>query len=167
MHRQNDWPIITQLRDCNGPRKEKAHAHIVSKPFPPSSSKLLRDVLIGTVEKLMLNPFRAPEPLPILNPSNFVPKNGLPVVKGEYYLEQAVFSVSYKVSTARQLRISTGGNTGRTNLSQRSYSNKLCSTKNAYEYLFHKEGAKTHEDCRFYALQRTTSIRQLIVVCVF
>ena len=24
---------------------------------------------------------RAPEPLPILNPSNFVPKNGFPVVK--------------------------------------------------------------------------------------
>ena len=29
-----------------------------------------------------LDPFRAPEPLPILNPSNFVPKNGFPVVKG-------------------------------------------------------------------------------------
>ena len=27
-------------------------------------------------------PFRAPEPLPILNPSNFVPQNGFPVVKG-------------------------------------------------------------------------------------
>ena len=27
-------------------------------------------------------PFRAPEPLPTLNPSNFVPKNGFPVVKG-------------------------------------------------------------------------------------
>ena len=27
-------------------------------------------------------PFRAPEPLPILNPSDFVPKNGFPVVKG-------------------------------------------------------------------------------------
>ena len=31
---------------------------------------------------LRLNPFRAPEPLPIQNPSNFVPKNGFPVVKG-------------------------------------------------------------------------------------
>ena len=30
----------------------------------------------------MLNPFRTPEPLPILNPSNFVPKNEFPVVKG-------------------------------------------------------------------------------------
>ena len=29
-----------------------------------------------------LNPFRAPKPLPILNPSNYVPKNGFPVVKG-------------------------------------------------------------------------------------
>ena len=29
-----------------------------------------------------LNPFRAPEPLHILNPSIFVPKNGFPVVKG-------------------------------------------------------------------------------------
>ena len=28
------------------------------------------------------NPFRAPEHLPILNPSNVVPKNGFPVVKG-------------------------------------------------------------------------------------
>ena len=26
-------------------------------------------------------PFRVPETLPILNPSNFVPKNGFPVVK--------------------------------------------------------------------------------------
>ena len=31
---------------------------------------------------LGVNPFRGPEPLPILNPSNFVPKNGFPVVKG-------------------------------------------------------------------------------------
>ena len=28
-----------------------------------------------------LSPFRAPEPLLILNPCNFVPKNGFPVVK--------------------------------------------------------------------------------------
>ena len=32
--------------------------------------------------RLWVNPFRAPEPLPILNPSNFVPKNGFPVEKG-------------------------------------------------------------------------------------
>ena len=31
--------------------------------------------------RFWVNPFRAPEPLPILNPSNFVPKNGFPVVK--------------------------------------------------------------------------------------
>ena len=30
----------------------------------------------------IVNPFRAPEPLPILIPSNFVSKNGFPVVKG-------------------------------------------------------------------------------------
>ena len=29
-----------------------------------------------------VNPFRTPEPLPILNTSNLVPKNGFPVVKG-------------------------------------------------------------------------------------
>ena len=29
-----------------------------------------------------LTPFRAPEPLPTLNPRNVVPKNGFPVVKG-------------------------------------------------------------------------------------
>ena len=34
----------------------------------------------------LLNPFGAPEPLPILNPSNFVPKNGFPVVKGLTHL---------------------------------------------------------------------------------
>ena len=31
--------------------------------------------------RFWINPFRAPEPLPILNPSNFVPKNGFRVVK--------------------------------------------------------------------------------------
>ena len=31
---------------------------------------------------IAVDPFRAPEPLPLLNPSNFVPKNGFPVVKG-------------------------------------------------------------------------------------
>ena len=36
----------------------------------------------GTFLAGKINPFRAPEPLPILNPSNFVPKNGFPVVKG-------------------------------------------------------------------------------------
>ena len=30
----------------------------------------------------ILDPFKAPEPLPIQNPSNFVPKNGFPVAKG-------------------------------------------------------------------------------------
>ena len=30
----------------------------------------------------VVNPFRDPEPLPVLNPSYFVPKNGFSVVKG-------------------------------------------------------------------------------------
>ena len=34
----------------------------------------------------LFNPFRAPEPLPILNPSNFVSKNGFPFVKGSRLL---------------------------------------------------------------------------------
>ena len=29
-----------------------------------------------------VNPFGAPKPLPILNPSNFIPNNRFPVVKG-------------------------------------------------------------------------------------
>ena len=32
--------------------------------------------------RLLVNPFRAPKPLPILNPSIFVHKNGFAVVKG-------------------------------------------------------------------------------------
>ena len=41
-----------------------------------------RLMIHATDDKLALNPFRPPEPLHILNPSNFVPKNGFPVVKG-------------------------------------------------------------------------------------
>ena len=36
----------------------------------------------------LVNPFGAPEPLPILNPSNIVPKNGFPVVKGLSMVEK-------------------------------------------------------------------------------
>ena len=43
--------------------------HSREQPTPP--------LILGGV-----NPLRAPQPLPILNPSNFVPKNGFPVVKG-------------------------------------------------------------------------------------
>ena len=45
-----------------------------------SSSMYDMDIMSYGYKKL--NPCRAPEPLPILNPSNFVPKNGFPVVKG-------------------------------------------------------------------------------------
>ena len=40
------------------------------------------DARVSHKIRIAFNPFRAPEPLPILNPSNFVPKNGFPVVKG-------------------------------------------------------------------------------------
>ena len=48
--------------------------------FFDKDEKVQPDILtqvLGT-----LNLFRAPEPLPIPNPSSFVPKNGFPVVKG-------------------------------------------------------------------------------------
>ena len=41
-----------------------------------------------------INPFRAPEPLPILNPRNFVPKNGFPVVKGLRTLAKSFSKIS-------------------------------------------------------------------------
>ena len=52
------------------------------------------------LQQKALNPFRAPEPLPILNPSNFVPKNGFPVVKG---LKRAPpVALVYDTTTAKQ-----------------------------------------------------------------
>ena len=47
----------------------------------------------------VLNPFRAPEPLPILNPSNFVPKYGFPVVKGLNQNRRQVFFFFWLFST--------------------------------------------------------------------
>ena len=46
------------------------------------AKKMKARTVVGRGEKGLLNPFRAPEPLPILNASNFVPQNGFPVVKG-------------------------------------------------------------------------------------
>ena len=54
---------------------------------------------------LPFNPFRAPEPLPILNPSNFVPKNGFPVVKGL----TSIFFVSNQETPALLLKIINNG----------------------------------------------------------
>ena len=48
----------------------------------PSPKQIWSDFRRGICIFRVLNPFRAPEPLPMLNPSNFVPKNGFPVVKG-------------------------------------------------------------------------------------
>ena len=41
----------------------------------------VKEMLGALHRRTTLHPFRAPEPLPILNPSNFVPQNGFPVVK--------------------------------------------------------------------------------------
>ena len=43
---------------------------------------------------------------------------------------------NFKVTTARQLRISKGGTMGRMTLSQRSYSDTPCFAEYAYEYIF-------------------------------
>ena len=45
-----------------------------------------------------LDPFRAPEPLRILNPSNFVPKNGFPAVKGLRHSPQKLILEKTKTS---------------------------------------------------------------------
>ena len=50
-----------------------------SQSWPKSLRPAWQDV--PTYGPIRINPFGAPEPLPILNLSNFVPKNGLPVVK--------------------------------------------------------------------------------------
>ena len=39
---------------------------------------------------IIFNPFRAPNPLRILNTSHFVPKNGFPVVKGLIVVNNAI-----------------------------------------------------------------------------
>ena len=50
---------------------------------PPryTTRKSCRRTKMAYFRRCWVNPFRAPEPLPMLNPSNFVPKNGFPVVK--------------------------------------------------------------------------------------
>ena len=56
----------------------------------------------------LLNPFRAPEPLSILNPSNFVPKKGFPVVKGlnpKSLGEKKIIGHSCFVFTAKEMCI--------------------------------------------------------------
>ena len=55
--------------------------------------------LQGSRWRLWLNPFRAPEPLPILDPSNVVPKNGFPVVKGLIENPEEVWQAEKKERT--------------------------------------------------------------------
>ena len=69
------------------PKKKKMHP--VS--FSPTNMETPISRTVGTSATRLsvrlatswrVNPFRAPKPLPILNPSNVVPQKGFPVVKG-------------------------------------------------------------------------------------
>ena len=71
----------------------------------------------------------------------------------EYFLV-LLFSVNYKVATARQLRICKGGTTGRMKLCQRSFSNMPCSRKMCTS-MYSSKGSQRD------ALQRTISINSL------
>ena len=51
-------------------------SHVISALFPSTGE------VVNSKQRKQLNPLIAPEPLPILNPSNFVPEDGFPVVKG-------------------------------------------------------------------------------------
>ena len=54
----------------------------LNRSFYPTTSVNPKSVLIHYPREILLYLSRAAEPLPILNPSNFVPKNGFPVVEG-------------------------------------------------------------------------------------
>ena len=58
-------------------RKKCEVSHGTTRLSEPETQTLEKKVSSAT-----FNPFRAPEPLPILNPSNVVPENGFLVVKG-------------------------------------------------------------------------------------
>ena len=49
---------------------------------PKNKPRTTKSIVCFRQRPFFLNPFRAPELLPTLNPSTFVPKNGFPVVKG-------------------------------------------------------------------------------------
>ena len=55
------------------------------------------------LKNIIINPFRAPKPLPILNPSNNVPKNGFPIVKGSIVLSSDGWGkIKIKLTEARE-----------------------------------------------------------------
>ena len=58
----------------------KPHIYIYMVVGPGGVRRANLVMILGI--EVTFNPFRAPEPLPILNPSNSVSKNGFPVVKG-------------------------------------------------------------------------------------
>ena len=82
-------PVVAAFPSRRIPRwRDPVQKRSPSPVFAGSRTKYFSCVVArprtkNTVEvPRQLDPFRASEPLPILNPSNFVPKNGFPVVKG-------------------------------------------------------------------------------------
>ena len=65
-------PVTLELRNTPGKKHKQTKGGAVVATVLEKKWK----------RKYGFNPFRAPEALPILNPSNFVPKNGFPVVEG-------------------------------------------------------------------------------------
>ena len=124
--RTNDWPGIIQLQDCNGPGKNKAGVHIASQPFSPSLSKRFFSLPLPSIQKSSITSY--PNGTSANNRGHALEMwVRLKSISREYYLVQQLF-FNYKVTTARQLRISKGGTMGRMNLRQRSYSGKPWST---------------------------------------
>ena len=65
----NDWPIIIQLQDCNGPRKGKDHwkdhAPVASQPFSPSLSNRVFSLFIPSIQMSSINSY--PNGTPVNN----------------------------------------------------------------------------------------------------
>ena len=144
--------------------KNKADVrHIASQPFSPSLSKRFFSPPFPSIQKSSINSYL-----------NGTPVNNrrqalemwvrLKLICRECYLVQQFF-VNYKVATARQLRISKGGTMGRMNLSQRSHSNKPCSTGKCVRVYIPALRIKGSKRTLSYAFQRSVSIRQFIIIC--
>ena len=74
--------------DLKKKKKKSQRPGVVSHP----EYALGRSVLNRRDYNTVLNPFRASEPFPILNPSNCVPKNGFPVEKELMPLNQVTWT---------------------------------------------------------------------------
>ena len=126
IHRLWAFDLRYKHQNGNGPGNNKADLHIALQPFSPSLSKRFFSLPLPSIQMSSIN-----------NYSNGTPVNNrgqalemwvrMKLISREYYLVQQFF-VNYKVTTARQLRISKDGTMGRMNWRQRSYNKKPCST---------------------------------------